>query len=393
MGLLDRYILRQYLTNVVALFAILFGFVITVDVSLNIARYVKVAERLIQAGGDQATGLRTAGVCIAIIADLWGPRLLLLFNFMVGLIMVGAMGFTIGQLSRRRELVAILAAGRGLLRTAAPILFAALVLTALQAANQEYMLPRLAPRLSRDQGEVGFTRADPLRVPLTADGTGRVFYARAFDAETGRLTDLHVWERDQAGKPLRRLRAASAHWDGAAWVLDNPFHEPRADSSPNSQPEHITVAADRLPSDLSPTLLRMRQNAAFSQNLAAATLAEMAAAVRRLEADERRSGDGPAAAKLQQTRAQLDRLRFGRIATMLSNLLSLLVALPFFLVREPRSLVAQSLRCAPVALVTLIGGVIGATAPVPGIPPHVAVFIPAMILAPLAVAALFSIRS
>src|SRR5688572_20352445 len=126
MGLLDRYILRQYLTNVLALFIILFGFVITVDVSLNAARYVKVAERIIESRGDEPTGLRISLASITIVFDLWWPRLLLLFNFMVGLVMVGAMGFTFGQLSRRRELVAILAAGRGLLRTAAPVVVAGL---------------------------------------------------------------------------------------------------------------------------------------------------------------------------------------------------------------------------------------------------------------------------
>ena len=55
-------------------------------------------------------GSRTVAV-IALLADYQAPRVFQFFQFMIGLLCVGAMGFTFAQMHRTRELVAILAAG------------------------------------------------------------------------------------------------------------------------------------------------------------------------------------------------------------------------------------------------------------------------------------------
>ncbi|MCB1282212.1 MAG: LptF/LptG family permease, partial [Salinibacterium sp.] len=157
MTLLDRYIARQYLFNTLLLLVILGGFVVTIDVSLNINRFGRQAAELASqqhAGGDPSD-LRVATLTVFLIADLWWPRLLQLFNFMLGLVLVGAMGFTCAQLVRHRELVAVLAGGQSLIRLSRPIFIVAIGLTLVQVVNQEVMLPRIAPLLTRDPGEAG----------------------------------------------------------------------------------------------------------------------------------------------------------------------------------------------------------------------------------------------
>src|SRR5690606_13293541 len=122
MNLIDRYIARQYLTNIAALLVILSCFVVAIDVSLNLPRYWNQAVEMCRQSPATDTTLRRLILTPLLIMDLWWPRLLALFNFLLGLVLVGAMGFTCTQLVRHRELVAVLTAGQSLFRIARPIL-------------------------------------------------------------------------------------------------------------------------------------------------------------------------------------------------------------------------------------------------------------------------------
>ena len=59
MSLLDRYIARQYVINIVVLFVLLFAVIIGVDFSLNFDEYVKVADRLNSVAGNQPSAVRS----------------------------------------------------------------------------------------------------------------------------------------------------------------------------------------------------------------------------------------------------------------------------------------------------------------------------------------------
>ncbi|MEZ6164736.1 MAG: hypothetical protein R3B67_09905 [Phycisphaerales bacterium] len=74
-------------------------------------------------------------------------------------------------------------------------------------------------------------------------------------------------------------------------------------------------------------------------------------------------------------------------------MLALIISMPYFITREPRNMVVQSIKCAPIAIIALIGGVLGASASIPGLPPAIGVFIPVMILSVVAVAQSSAIRT
>src|SRR4030095_16197065 len=112
-------------------------------------------------------GLRQVVIMRLLGADIWWPRLLSLFNFLLGMVLVAAMGFTCSQLVRNRELVAVLTAGKSLYRVAMPIVAVALGMTAVQGLNQELVIPRVAPLLLRDQGDAGKRNLGQSRVPPT----------------------------------------------------------------------------------------------------------------------------------------------------------------------------------------------------------------------------------
>jgi lipopolysaccharide export LptBFGC system permease protein LptF len=372
MGLLDRYIARQFIFNVVTIIVILFCFVLVVDISLNMDRYLRVAETSLRAGGEEPTLRAQMMRASYLIFDLWWPRLLQLFNFTLGLALVGAMGFTCAQLVRRRELVAVLASGQSLRRVARPIVIVAVAFIGLQIANQELVLPRIAPLLTRDPGQAGTRSLGSTRVPLTTDGAGNIFYARNFDADEETIEGLTVWFRHaEARQAIARVEAESARWTGDAWELSGATwtHLVRRDRLEET---------DRLVTALDPTTLKMRQFRGLGQNLSWRRLDQM------LRRDELMD---------DFTRDRLTRIQLGRLTVWGGNLLVLLLTMPFFLTRVPRNMAWQSLKCAPIAIVALVGTILGASIAIPGAPAAVGVFVPLMILAPAALTSLSAIKT
>lgn len=374
MSILDRYIARQFIINVVVLLVILFSFVVAVDVSLNINRFVRVADAIGAQDGRAPGFVRKALLTVLVIADLWWPRLMQLFNFMLGTVMVAAMGFTCSQLSRHREFIAMLAAGISLQRVARPILVCAVAMLLLQGLNQELVIPRIAPLLAREHGDAGQRTLGQMSVPLTADGQGRIWRADTFDADADALTGIFVIERNDEWKAERVVEAETATWSDGGWDLVGGRVRAVGQGAPASGPD----AVDRIETSLGPDELRMARYRSYRRSLSFAQVGRM---LRREDLLD------------EKTRARLERIRYGRISMMFSSVLALMIAIPFYVTREPKNMVFQSLRCAPIAIVALMGGALGASAAIPGLPAAVGVFIPVMILTPVAIAMTTSIRS
>lgn len=368
MRILDRYIAVIYLANIVSLFVAMSAFVVGVDVFLNLKNFVAAARRVAPEGAS-ALWL-TANTCLMVI-DLWGPRLLQLFSYLVGLILIAAMGFTLVTLVRRRELVAALASGVSLHRLAAPFLFVGLVFIGLAIANQELALPRIAHLLPRGAGDTFKRNLDAVSVPLLKDGAGRLFYASDFDPATNTMRNVHIWQRDESGRITQRIRADEAQWDGAGWALVNPVAESLAGRDAGEAPERIVT-------DLAPDAVLVRRVRGYGATLSWGQIDRM------LEANVEMD---PASVR------RLEKIRYGRVAMATANFLALVIVLPFFLVRLPQNMVRQTLKSAPVAIGAMIGGALGAAAPLPGLPVEIGVFVPAMVLLPMAIAAVVSIRS
>jgi lipopolysaccharide export LptBFGC system permease protein LptF len=384
MMLLDRYIIRQYLTNIVALMLILGLFVVTIDASLNLNKYWERAAELTQVADDLAPVFKRSVLTPVLVMDLWWPRLLNLFNFLLGMVLVAAMGFTCSQLVRHRELVAVLTSGQSLYRVGRPLLMVAVGLTLVQGLNQEFLMPRVAPLLTREIRDAGRHTLGTSQVALTDDGFNRLFYAREFDSDRQVLTDLYIWERDERGIALRRIHAPEARWRDGGWDLHSAQVTPLAGGRAES---HEGESLLRIETDLDPTRINMNRNAKFGNHLSFAQTAEMLRRLDRLEAE------GAASEEVSRMRDRLQRVSLGRISAMLSNILTLMIAMVFFITREPRNMVWQSLKCAPIAMVALVGGVVGASVPLPGVPTVVSVFLPVMVLAPIALAMVSRVRT
>lgn len=381
MSTLDRYIARTFLTNIAALLVILFCFIVAVDLSWNFNAFRSAGAALASAGAEKPGLLRVALVTLLLVFDFWWPKLLNLYNVTIGLVLVGAMGFTLASMSRHRELIAILASGTSLLRVARPLVLVGLLAVVLQGVNQELVIPRIAPLILRSHDTLGQRTLGVSRVPLAADGSGRVFYAERFDPDRGTLEGLTVLERDARGLTVRRITARSARWTGSAWDLEEGRAQTRVDGRP---PAFEPVL--RLVTDLDPTALTLRRFARFRHSLSWSQISRL------IDRPELLGDSTPEGVRRQVE--QLERVRWSRVAVMLCTLLTLLITLPLYLRREPASMIVQSIKCAPVALVGLIGSVVGATAlGIPGLPPQVSAFVPVLVLLPIAIASMTSIRT
>lgn len=374
MNLLDRYIARLYLANILALGVALGSFVVGIDVVLNMKRFVEAARTVAPEG---ASALSMAAFTALGVIDIWGPRLVQLLAYLSSLVLVAGMGFTCANLLRRRELVAALASGVSLHRLAVPFVIVGAGVLGVSALTQELVLPRVAHLLPRSAREAHQRTLDTVRVPLLADGSGRLWYAASFDPEAEVMHGVSVWERARADDGMvvtRRIEADQAGWDGRRWVLTGAREEAVDASGAIPLPEGFGVQTD-----LDPTMVLVRRVRGYGQSLSWRQIG------RTLQIG--RGSIDPA------ERRRLETIRWGRPALIAANLLGLIIALPFFLQRAPVSIVTQALKCGPVVVLAMVGGALGAAAPLQGVPVQVGVFLPTLVLLPVAIAAVSLVKT
>lgn len=375
MKLLDRYIARLYIANIAALAIALATFMVGVDVILNMKRFVEAARTVAAAQGDgDPSGVAVAALTALGVIDIWAPRLLQLMTYLSSLVLVAGMGFTCANLMRRRELVAALASGVSLHRLALPFVVVGAGVLVVAAGLQEIALPKVAHLLPRSAREAHQRTLDSVRVPLLTDGSGRLWYAAEYDPASETMQRVSVWERDAEGVVLRRISADFATWDGRAWAFENAAAESIDSPTPSALSGKFVIRTD-----LDPTSVLVRRVRGYGQNLSWRTIA--------------RTLDVGGESIDPKERRRLRTIQWGRPALLAANMLGLIIALPFFLRRTPGNVAAQALKCAPVVLASMVGGALGAAAPLQGVPVQIGVFLPTLVLLPVAIAAVSLVRT
>lgn len=357
MLLIDRYILRRFLVNFVILFLLLFTFAAAIDLILNLDRFVDAAR-----SGD-ASRLETAWRFLWLVMDFELPKAAQFFAYLHGLLAVGAMGFTLAQMHKHKELVAIMASGVSLYRVAMPFVIAVFAISLVQLANQELLLPRMAPLLLRGHGQIGQATVNEFPIALTPDGRGNIFQSPTFDPVENTLATPTILERNQRGLTVRRITADEATWDAAShgWLLVNGEATYLPEGEARGRMIH-REAVEMYHTDLNPRILTVRRHNEFASMLSMNQINEILA-----------SGG------VADTDALL-RYRYSRFATVIMNLFVLGLTLPCFLLREPANLLRQSMLCAALAVPAVLGSAVGMMASLPGIPPAGGVFLPIVIL-------------
>jgi len=219
MKILDRYVLLSFLKNYLISLMVLLGLYIVLDLVFNFDELIEVQTH--GAGGGGGASFLSV---LYVIWDYYFYQVFLIYAQLSGVIAVVAAAFTLVRLSRFNELTATLAAGVPLLRIATPIIIASLVLNVLLLADQEAVIPRLIPKLSRRHDEIAKgASASSFRISAMQDNRRGLLFAGRYTPPTEKypaeMKEFDLIEHDENGLPIAHLLADRAVFDGNAWQL------------------------------------------------------------------------------------------------------------------------------------------------------------------------------
>src|SRR5205085_12021845 len=146
MKILDRYVIFSFIRNYCISFMVLVGMYVVLDMVFNFNNLVQFQP--------EATAVETLIGTLRGMGDYYFYQCFLFFVHLSGIIPVVAAAFTLMRLSRFNELTAVLAAGVPLLRMAAPIIIASVILNALLLVDQEVIIPDMITQLSRSHHDL-----------------------------------------------------------------------------------------------------------------------------------------------------------------------------------------------------------------------------------------------
>ena len=135
MWIIDRYMLRQFLSTFVICSVSLFGLYVVFDLFTNLEEFLR-------------CGKEHGGV-LPLIASYYGYQTAAFFDRSAGLLALVAAMFTLTWIQRHNELTALMAAGVARTRVAAPVIGAAVAIAFLGAGSREVVIPRIRDALSR----------------------------------------------------------------------------------------------------------------------------------------------------------------------------------------------------------------------------------------------------
>lgn len=367
--------MKRMAINFVVLFTLFFLLGAVIDIIINLDEFDKIAGEISGDGGIFARIFALIRVGIG----FEGPRLFQVYAYLHGVIAVGAMAFTAANMLRSREFVALMAAGISLRRIALPFLLVMGGISLVALLNQEYMLPKVAPLLLRDHGELGEKSVGSFSVPFTPDQNGVLLLAPSLNPSTGVLTEPTFIVRDEKGRMIRQIRATSATWDGEAagkWILQDGRSVDVVFDEETAQAEILPpVVVDQYETELSPYILTLHRYGQFIGMLGMTQLNSMLEVAGTFDAP------------------MLRRHWYSRFASIAINMLAMVIVIPFFITREPVVLSRQAIKCGGIGITILFGGTIVMLMPIQGFPAVVSVFLPALVLLPVGLLQLVNIRT
>ncbi len=326
MRTLDRYILRQFLLNFIILAVVTVSLVIVVDLILDPSEFVQAGQ--IRAASVGSTFLGT----LYALVDYWYPLIYLLYVFFCGMVVVAAMGFTFANFSRTGELVAMVTSGISMYRVAAPVIVVGCALNLLALPIQEFVIPPLAQKILRGKSEVAHESYKTFHVWYLRDQNGNLLSAAKFDPTTRTLSQVSILVRNAKHEAVERITAEAAHWQSArpgqaeGWVLENGREVSRlVPTDAGSASITPTRSIQFYPCDLAPDVVLARQAAIYPRLLALSTLLRMAG---------NPAADPPTILLIINS----------RFTFIILNSLLMVLAMPFFLTREPVNYMVQALK-------------------------------------------------
>ncbi len=396
MSTLDRYILRTFLINAAVLMAVLGGLFVVVDLIVDIDEFFKTGWAFAPDYGGFLPAL------LAKMAEWYGPLLLLIYVNGSGLIAVAAMAFTLVQMHRNRELVALLASGVSMYRIAAPIVVIGFLLNVLTFPVQELVIPNYADNLARSKSHLKYRMGKHYPVRYAADDRGQMLSAARFISINSELEQVTILLREPAtagdpgGAAVGRITAEQARWVDSFSAEPSPVYQDErfrgqagwyfpgggyavetGTVDERGRPLQVEPIPIRFfPTSLSPRVLQARRASMLPKLLSIQELRQMR---------DNPSVDPPQRARITQS-------IWSRFSLQVINVLILVMGLPFFLLRTPKNLMGQSVKAAGVCVGAWGNGLVMLSI-AGAIPPVAAAWLPVVIYLPVAAVLLLRVET
>jgi len=363
MTILDRYIIKTYLLNFVILMAVLMALFVVGGLLIDLDEFVAAGEML----SERHDTSILKGTIWAVI-DYNGPIQLMLYAFFSGLLCVGAAGFTLTGLARTRELTAMLSSGISMYRIAMPMLIVGFGLNMLASIDQEFLLPPLAHKVSRNVSEIKSVRKTSMPMYFMADQKGRLFSASNFHTQddTAIMTDVTILERDEQGRATQRIIASQALWNPERnhWDLTDGYALVRPTHASGIASASQTQEVQSISTDLSPTVIRARLESNYLNLLS----------VRKLQSLSKNE---------QLDQAKISQIMHGRMSQLVLNMLILAMGLTFFLCREPTNNLNQAVKACGLCIGAWSMGLTMQNADISWLNPVATAWLPVVIYIPI----------
>jgi lipopolysaccharide export LptBFGC system permease protein LptF len=379
MRIIDRYVLGMFIRNYLISFMVLIGMYVALDMVFNFGN-------LTQSKGQSLTGMSVLRIFYD-ICDFYFYQAFFFFVQLSGVIAVVAAAFTLMRLSRFNETTALLAAGTPMLRIAASVVIAGVVLNLLLLPiDQEILIPRMIPKLIREHNDVHRSSLKTFPVQMMTDKDHGLFnagmYYPASEQSPPHIVCLDVIERDAQLRPTAHLYADSAVWDQGQrrWNLSNGKLAPITPPD-RPTPTQGVGSVNIYQSDITPDEIALNLGKDYIQLLPISKIDQLL--------DLKRYGT-----------LDLLRVKHLRFSQPLANVILLLLAISTVLTREPGTLKTAALRCMTLTGLCMgsvfIGYQMAASPPSPDLInlwPALMTWMPVFIFGPLSVYLLDRIKS
>lgn len=253
MGLLDRYVLQNFLVPFIYCF---FGFL---------------AVWLVFDLGDNGPDFIEAKVSPARVAYFYLTQLpqIVIICLPVGLLL--ALLYSLSRMSRTNEVISMLTAGRSVARILLPLIGIGLVATALSTVLNYRLAPH-AEELKRtllEQMRRGRARAASLDEQLFRNRIdNRTWYVQTMRRNSNELSGIHIIQQDAEGNILTKWYAKRANFNPATrtWTLERG-KTVQFDTSGNIVAEDLWITGSRQLEGWSETPWRIASANLQAQNL------------------------------------------------------------------------------------------------------------------------------
>ncbi len=326
MKIIDRYVLGMFIKNYLISFMVLIGLYIVLDMVFNFDDLADVRNT------TATTGVASVLMVLRGIGDYYFFQTFRIFVQLSGIIPVVAAAFTLIRLGRFNELTASLAAGVPLLRTAFPIIIAAVFLNVLLVVDQELIIPTMIPKLTRKHDEIQQATSHAFPVRAMQDETNGLLNVARYhpQSDTTRAwmeqVDVIEFDRDTF-MPISHITALKGEWDAAnqQWRLTDGKLVTGLRSS-DRETKEVPIAAYK--SSITPDEISLYKSGEYVELLPMSRIKMLL--------------DRP---KSYGT-ADLQRVKHGRFTQSILNVVLLLLAVPCVMSREPGKIKQGVLLCA-----------------------------------------------